>query len=184
MNATLSEISEEAVKFIGLCYGISEGSTMSDKRYLMWIKKMRRKVIAPKLRSLPPTSEAFELHLLRAQYQCLLWKSCMNSDPPNIDPCNFGWKRDSISKSLQPIMLPPSTHAAPKDVLQTMACNCKSSEPCEKGNCSCKGSHIPCTVFCGCGVDCCNPYTNKKHEKDIEDNDEDSDNDDNEDDQN
>ena len=81
-------------------------------------------------------------------------------------------------------MLPPCTHAAPKDVLQTMACNCKSFEPCEKGNCSCKGKHIPCTVFCGCGVDCCNPYTNKKSEKDFEDNDEDSDNDDNEDDQN
>ena len=51
MNATLSEISEEAVKFIGLCYGISEGSTMSDKRYLMWIKKRAEKLRPGRIRA-------------------------------------------------------------------------------------------------------------------------------------
>ena len=105
----------------------------------MWIKKSKSKnICAPKLRNLPPTSAAFGMHLLRSHYQCILWKSVLHANPPDIDPCMFGWEKDPSSKSLIPTMLPPFTNVAPNEVLQTMACNCKSSEPCGKGNCSCK----------------------------------------------
>lgn len=41
----------------------------------------------PSLRSLPPTDEALELNIKRARYQRLVWESCLNGNPPNLDPC-------------------------------------------------------------------------------------------------
>ena len=44
-----------------------------------------------KLCSLPPTAEAFNLHVLHARYQCILWHHSMLSYPINLDPCNVSF---------------------------------------------------------------------------------------------
>ncbi len=106
----IQDVVSEATAFIGDCYGISDGETMSDKRqafvfcstlyahiimllhfflfrYRMWIKRARGKLSnAPKLANLPPTSESFLQNVLRAHYQCAVWKSCLLPDPPAVDP--------------------------------------------------------------------------------------------------
>ena len=41
----------------------------------------------PTLRSLPPTDEALKLNIKREKYQRLVWESCLNGNPPNLDPC-------------------------------------------------------------------------------------------------
>ena len=90
-GASFVEVLAESTDFIGMCYGISNGENMSEKRYLMWLKKSRGKLgRAPKLCNLPPTTEAFKLHVMRAHYQCILWKSALAADPPNLDPCQYG----------------------------------------------------------------------------------------------
>ena len=56
------DVFAEATEFVGMCFGITKGTNMSEKRYLLWLQKSRGKLgRAPKLCSLPPTIEAFEL---------------------------------------------------------------------------------------------------------------------------
>ena len=81
----------------------------------MWLQKSRGKLgSAPKLRSLPPTTEIFELHVKRAHYQCILWKSSIAADPPDLNPCEYGWEQEVDGKILRPIGIPRCVPAAPK----------------------------------------------------------------------
>ena len=55
-------------------------------RYKILIKRTRGKLSdAPKLQSLPPTTEAFCQNVLRAHYQCALWKSSLHENPPQLE---------------------------------------------------------------------------------------------------
>ena len=42
------------------------------------------------LRSLPPTEDAFRLHVLRSLYQIAVWKQASETDPQLPNPCKFG----------------------------------------------------------------------------------------------
>lgn len=94
---------------------------------------------------------------MRAHFQCLIWKSALHADPPNVDPCEYGWEKDDQRKLLNPIHLPPGTQIMPKNLLKLISCRCKSQQACKKGNCSCKAEQIACSIFCYCGDLCQNP---------------------------
>ena len=56
-----SEVVEQATHFMLACYGQQKCHSMTEARQQMWFSKVSRsKASAPKLCSLPPTSEAFE----------------------------------------------------------------------------------------------------------------------------
>ncbi|KAG0720229.1 hypothetical protein GWK47_006873 [Chionoecetes opilio] len=69
----MDEVVQEATHFVARCYGCAIGENMSSTRYKVWIDKTsKRKVTSiPKLKSLPPTSEAFEQNVKRAHYQVI-----------------------------------------------------------------------------------------------------------------
>jgi hypothetical protein len=48
--------------------------------------------IPPKLKSLPPTMAAFQLHCQRTHFQTALWKAASMSTPPDLDPLQYGWE--------------------------------------------------------------------------------------------
>ncbi|KAH9508496.1 hypothetical protein Btru_055357 [Bulinus truncatus] len=77
-------------------YGCPDAGNMSDTRYAQWLSRTgkRKAKIAPKLKSLPPTSEAFEENVKRAHIQTCIWKNALLRDPPNLDPTKFGWQKD------------------------------------------------------------------------------------------
>ena len=124
----------------------------------MWIKRAQGKLsIAPKWSHLPPTSEAFSQNVLRAHYQCAVWKSCLLADPPSIDPtkvCNlisccielilfcslgfvqFGWIQSEESETLVAVMVAEGVQVIPDEVSRVLACSCKATEQCKRGNCS------------------------------------------------
>ena len=79
---------------------------MSVTRYDVWIgKTSKRKVTgAPKLKSLPPTPEAFEQNVRRAHFQVSVWKAALEKGSPELAPTNFGWEKDEASSSLLPVM--------------------------------------------------------------------------------
>ena len=64
---------------------------MSNVRFDVWLTKMAKTNIrqTPKLLSLPPASESFSENVKRAHLQTCIWKSAMDSDPPDLDPTNF-----------------------------------------------------------------------------------------------
>ena len=59
-NCTLSDIVSQATPYILTCYGQTKCMTMTEDRQKMWAKEVSRSVTsAPKLSSLPPTTESF-----------------------------------------------------------------------------------------------------------------------------
>ena len=70
---------------------------MSEQRYLKWKSIIKDQSRNFKLEILPPTSEAFGLHILRAHYQAAVWRYAKYPDPPDIDPAQYGWEKDLIT---------------------------------------------------------------------------------------
>ena len=149
-DAKIDDVVQEATEFIGICYN-TNGTDMSSKRHNAWIKKSSGKLSsAPKLCSLPPTTEAFEQNVLRAHYQCMIWKTSLQEDPPDKDPTKYGWKKNEQEGTLAPIMIPEGVKAIPQEVLKIFACTCSADEACAKGNCSCRKHQISCTFYSKC----------------------------------
>ena len=60
-------------------------------RLYLWKKKTDSAQVnskPPELQSLPPTSEALALNIKKAHYQTVMWKTCLQRQPMNMDPCN------------------------------------------------------------------------------------------------
>ena len=89
------ELMSQCTAFIAACYGFPGETDMTSLRYKVWTSKMASHKInsAPKLQNLPPTSEAFHQHVRRAHLQAAIWKSALDSDPPNLNPTDYGWTR-------------------------------------------------------------------------------------------
>ncbi len=92
----MDEVLLEATQFVARCYGCAISESMYVTRYEVWIgKTSKRKVTgAPKLKSLPSTSEAFEQNVRRAHFHVSVWKAALEKDPPELAPTNFGWEKD------------------------------------------------------------------------------------------
>ena len=97
----------------------------------------------PNLSHLPPTSEAFLQNVLRAHYQCAVWKSCLLADPDPTKVCN-------IINCYNNTLLIFFCSLGFAQYSRILACSCKVAEPCKRGNCSCKSLKISCTQFCAC----------------------------------
>ncbi len=85
-KASLDDVMKESTHFIGACYGqkCDPSDTMSSIRYKVWVSHTGRKgaSILPKLKSLPPTVEAFRENVKRAHLQACIWKAALQQDPP------------------------------------------------------------------------------------------------------
>ncbi len=139
---------------------------MSQARIEAWSRKMAKPRLskAPELKTLPPTTEAFEQNVLRAHIQTAIWKSANEPDPPQLNPTECGWTRDEATKSLNPVMVPSEVKMAPPEVLELVRCGCSSSNPCSTARCSCSASKLPCTLFCNCHKEeICGNQNNKEY---------------------
>lgn len=114
---------------------------------------------------LPPTEDAFLLHLRRANFQAYIWK---NADKQFIEPpaiTNHGWHMTDTGCTVTFSTLTP----APKDLQELTSCNCKSSQ-CRSSACSCRKKGLVCTESCRCTRDdCCNYPDGDEEEEDESD---------------
>ena len=108
---------------------------------------------APKLCSLPPTTEAFEQNVRRAHHQVALWHSALSGDPPAPNSTEHGWEADDINRRLIPRNMADGVSYAPDHILKLVRCGCSSKRPCMGGNCSCMGHQLVCTMFVLVAVD-------------------------------
>ena len=150
MEANLNVVVEEAKRFISACYGIENNTDLPHARYVIWKKiTVSGKLTSQNLmlRSLPPTDEAAKENILRAHYITNLWYNSLQSDPPEKDPCLYGWPKDQDTKTLVPVMVPSSTKAAPDEVLKMISCRCLE---CATMRCTCAVAQMHCREFCAC----------------------------------
>ena len=96
-----TELFLECKEFITACYGFPKETCMSNLRYQVWRKKIEsgRVTKSFKLCSLPPTKEAFQLNVLRAHFQCALWKSSLQANPPSRLWIRQRWSNTLIAAS-------------------------------------------------------------------------------------
>ena len=163
VSSQFEDVLKEATNFMTACYKMkTDGSDMSSVRQKVWASRVgKAPSCAPKLCSLPPTSEAFRENVKRAHLQTCTWTHAVDTDPPSLDPVQFGWTKDETSKTLVPVMLPKTVQLAPEDVLKLIKCSCESQSPCESLRCTCNKARLSCTIFCACqgAALCCNEQT-------------------------
>lgn len=106
-NANFEDVLTQSTDFIAACYSMTgDQITMSSVRQKVWSSKVgKAPSCGPKLCSLPPTSESFTENVKRAHLQASVWKHATETDPPEMDPVNYGWKKNEATKSLVPVML-------------------------------------------------------------------------------
>lgn len=149
----------ETSRFILACYGQSCESTMSLCRQKIWKHKIgRSRAIAPKLASLPPTDETFEMNARRAFLQFKIWLSSVDEKLPNLDPTVYGWTVDQASKSMMPTKTRAGVSMAPEKLLKLSKCTCEKEPLCKSARCGCNRAELGCSEFCSCFEQlCCNP---------------------------
>ena len=88
ISVNIDDVIPEATEFMAAFYGSKKKESMSDVRIDIWSTKIGRKSLttAPELKSLPPTTEAFEINVRRAHIQTAIWKSVGEAGPPALDP--------------------------------------------------------------------------------------------------
>ena len=155
-SASLSDVIEEGKRFIAKCYAQTSVSSSTNRQSIWMAKTQRSKVSAkpPALKSLPPTDEALELNIKRSHYAAVMWRHCVSGQPPQMDPCSFGWELEEDGVKLRPRMLPNDVKIAPDDVLKMVRCSCAVIQ-CKNNQCSCFKANMKCTKFCGCEVSLC-----------------------------
>ena len=151
---------KQATKFIAKCYRITGDVTdMSATRYPAWRSKTKSKVKSFKLEDLPPTTESFQQNVLRAELQAAIWRASLQYEPTPLDPTAFGWRKDEDNKILLPVFSTSDISQLPSKLEKLMACNCAGDSPCSKGQCGCRQSNRPCSIFCRCyGKTCHSPF--------------------------
>ena len=160
----LQNVLQQATSFILACYGLSKCQTMTEGRQKMWSQKVGRTIGgAPKLQTLPRTTEAFEMNSARAHLQVAIWIHAEYPDPPSLNPELYGWHRDGTC--LTPLALPPNVHQAPDQLLKLIKCACDSAQSCKSKRCGCNTTDMACTDFCACQATlrfCFNPKTRER----------------------
>ncbi|KAG0729109.1 hypothetical protein GWK47_031017 [Chionoecetes opilio] len=162
--AKVTQVTEQAKEFMVAFYGVKKCSSMTECRQHVWAQKTGKTSSAPKLCSLPPTTEAFHENVLRAHLQMATWRAALSGDPPAMDPVHFDWEIDHVNKCLIPRNMCQGTAYAPENVLKLVRCSCDSEKACRGGKCGCMSRQLPCTVFCACGAAsgvCHNPFNLK-----------------------
>lgn len=163
-KADLYDVVKQSTDFMAACYGCkTQCSSMTECRQQLWAEKTGKSTAAPKLCSLPPTTEAFEQNVYRAHFQVSQWYSALSGDPPHLSVFNYGWEVDDANKCLIPRNVAEGVPYAPEKILKLVKCGCISQRPCKGTNCGCTGHQLPCTIFCVCGGgrDCLNPFNAK-----------------------
>ena len=136
---TLSQNEEAAVtKFVGEMYGKQNCTSLNAVR----AHKASRKVSSKRL---PPTNDAFHLHMLRTLYQLMIWKHANISMQHMPDAQAFGYVMDK-NQLLMPQMMGQS--AVAPELINELICECE--DDCDD-NCQCQQHGQPCTAACECG---------------------------------
>ena len=120
-------------------YGYPGANNINDVRYAMFCCK------AGDSSQLPPTQNALQEHVHRANYQAAVWHRALEAEPDIPHPASHGWIVDQNGHLCVQWMTQPP---APRDLLNLMSCKCRTS--CCTRRCSCFRGNLPCTDVCGC----------------------------------
>ena len=131
------QLVDGCTSFISAMYGYTSLS-LNGVRYALFCAKGADSL------QLPPTDDAFQQHLLRANYQSAVWRQALEATPELPSPDGHGWSVDDDgSVQIVWMTLPP----APQNVLKLFTCSCQSG--CTTRRCTCFRNQQKCTEAYG-----------------------------------
>lgn len=139
-----NNVSESTVKFAQnyffALYGRKEfNGTLDELRCHLFMSKHGD------LRSLPPTSDAFKLHLLRSLNQLVICRKASEVRPTLPDPSSFGRKIENG------FLVALRMTKARKPSYVGTSCKCKKGRC--RVRCQCKAAGVKCSIACSCRGD-------------------------------
>ena len=71
------------------CHGFKDESNLTKPRFSLSTKRTKKKLTAtqrpPKIESVPPTTEVFQLNVLRVHFQAFIWMNSLEENLLEID---------------------------------------------------------------------------------------------------
>ena len=110
--------------FMCRMYNVQRTDSVDTARHLLFPK-------TAKPEAMPPTSDAFRFHLLRAHYQAMVWMKAFCPQPELPATTEMGWR--VCEAGLEPILM--SLCPIPTSCLEIVACGCKKQ--CQNRQCKC-----------------------------------------------
>ena len=153
-------------QFVCALYNDHMCQSVNELRYKLFCKSK-----SLQSHQLPPTKDALENHLRRANYQSFLWKHALETEV-NQSPDGQGWQQKDGQLEIYWTNQAP----APEAVMELICCGCKGS--CQTRRCSCVSNGLPSTDACTCQDSCLNCIS--KDDTEDDDTDDDTDDDENE----
>ncbi|MES9881148.1 MAG: hypothetical protein ABW185_09730, partial [Sedimenticola sp.] len=123
--------------FMCRIYNVSHTDSIDTARYYLFSK-------SAKPEALPPTSDALRFHVMRVNYQTMIWRQACCAAPELPAPDSMGWK--CADGNLVPILM--SRNPIPAACLDVIACSC--NKMCGTLRCKCRKSGLRCTISCRC----------------------------------
>ena len=104
----------------------------------------------------------------QAHCQVAQWYAALESDPPPLDLCDYGWDADGLNNSLSTVPVRACVLLEPDNILWLIQCGCESDTACKSRNCRWIGQQIPCSIFCDCTDEsfCFSKFTSKPPDDD------------------
>ncbi|XP_065193404.1 uncharacterized protein LOC135825157 [Sycon ciliatum] len=125
--------------FLARLYGCASLSNINDVRFEL----LRNNSSTPQ--NMPPSRDALRKHVLRANYQAVVWRLALQPSPEIPSPDGNGW-RVSDQGGLSIVWM--EQQAAPQDILKLVSCKCQTG--CSTRRCSCRSQTLSCTDICQC----------------------------------
>ena len=85
---------------------------------------------APKLSSLPPTTESFAQNAVRAHLQVAVRRNALEPNPPQMEPKAFGWTQVVAGKEMYPTTISDGIALAPDALFKVVKCGCSGEIQC------------------------------------------------------
>ena len=122
-------------------------------------------LLSAKASQLLPSQDALKQHILRANYQTVVWGRALIVQPHIPSPHNHGWIQTNDCLRLHWMDKLPAL----RDLLEMVSCNCKTGYASQ--GCSCRSNNLVCTDVCGCTENnICNRPEDGTHDTDENEN--------------
>ena len=142
------EDSKQAEMFVLYIYKNPNSNNLNAARYEIFTKGKKE------VEKLPPTQDAFQLHLVRANHQANIWYQATTPLMEIENPADtLGWSKTGVNQ-LEIIW----TRLTPvsQSTFEIFTCGCTTQ--CGTSRCTCAKSGLVCIPACGCDArNCFNP---------------------------
>jgi len=117
----------------------------------------------------PPCEDCLSMHILRSDYQAVIWRRCLEPSPFDPSPTDCGWTTDEDGN-----LVVKCLRGSPAPVAVSQLLSWKCVHLCKLPVCTCLSNSLKCTDMCRLQT-CSNQATEEEPQAELTDSDVDED---------